>query len=62
MDKMQPEAAVEILRKHGREVTIEEAKQIVDFIYMLAEIAVAQWLRNEDSGLIHTSEHGRTGR
>lgn len=49
MEKMRPETAVKILRKHGIEVTVEEARLIVDFIYMLAEIAVAQCLRYEDS-------------
>lgn len=62
MEKMRLEAAVQILRKHGIEVTVEEARLIFDFIYMLAEIAVAQCLRNEDSRLIHSGEHGRASR
>lgn len=49
MEKMTPAQAVEILRKQGLDVTLEEAKLIVDFIYEMAAIAVAQVLREEAS-------------
>jgi hypothetical protein len=49
VEKMQPEDAVEILRKHGTEVTIQQATLILEFLRMLANIAVAQYLRNENS-------------
>lgn len=49
MDKMQPEDAVELLRKHGTEVTVEQAALILEFFRILANIAVAQYLRNENS-------------
>ena len=49
MEKMQPEDAVELLRKHGMEVTVEQAKQILEFFRILANIAVTQYLRNENS-------------
>jgi hypothetical protein len=35
---------------------------ILEFVYTMAEIAVAQCLRNEDSRLIHSGEYRRTGR
>lgn len=46
---MQPEDAVEILRKHGVEITVEQAKRILEFFRILANIAVAQYLRNDNS-------------
>lgn len=60
MEKMKPEKAVEILRKHGLQVTTEEAVLILDFIYAMAKIAIAQCLRDEDSRFIHPGEHRRT--
>jgi protein-tyrosine-phosphatase len=44
MDKLQPEKAVEILRQHGVSVSLEEAKQILELLRKLAEIAVTQYL------------------
>lgn len=46
---MRPEDAVEMLREHGTEVTIEQAVLILEFLRTLANIAVAQYLRNENS-------------
>jgi len=46
---MQPQDAVEILRQHGVEVTVEQAKRILEFLRILANIAVAQYLRNGNS-------------
>lgn len=37
--KVTPEMAVKLLKKEGTQVTLEEAKLIVDFMYNLAEIA-----------------------
>lgn len=44
MDKIQPEKAVEMLRQHGVEITVEQAKLILEFLRKLAEIAVTQYL------------------
>ena len=44
MEKIQPEKVVEILRQKGVEVTLEEAKLILDFLRKLADIAVTQYL------------------
>jgi len=49
VEKLQPEDAVEILRQYGTEVTVEQAVRILEFLRMLANIAVAQYLRNENS-------------
>ncbi len=39
-DKITPEKAVEILKKGGLEVTLEQAKLILEFLYKLADITV----------------------
>lgn len=44
MDRLQPDKAVEMLRQHGVEVTVEQAKLILEFLRKLAEIAVTQYL------------------
>ena len=44
MEKLQPEKAVEILQQNGVEVTVEQAKLILEFLRKLAEIAVTQYL------------------
>ncbi len=53
MEKLQPEAAMEILRQQGIKINSEQAKLILDFLRKLAEITVTQYLTNEDSRLIH---------
>lgn len=54
MDKLTPEWAAEVLRKHGREVTIEQAAVILELLRKMATIAVAQYLRDEDDNLKKT--------
>ena len=44
MEKIQPEKVVEILRQKGVEVTLEEAKLILEFLRKLADITVTQYL------------------
>lgn len=39
-DKITLEKAVEILKKSGLEVTFEQAKLILEFLYKLADITV----------------------
>lgn len=53
MEMMKPEKAVEILKRHGQIVTVEQAQMILDFIYKLASIAVSQVLRNQERPAIH---------
>jgi hypothetical protein len=45
-----PEKAVKILAKHGRKVSVEEAKLILDFVYDLANLSVKQVLRRHHNG------------
>jgi|GEM_PF-810806 len=61
MERMKPDTAVEILRKHGLQVSREQAVLILEFIYAMAKIAIAQCLRDENSRLIHSGEYRRTG-
>jgi len=44
-EDIKPEKAVAILRKHGIEVTPEQARLILEFLQRMADIAVAQFLR-----------------
>ena len=45
MEKIQPEKVVEILRQKGVEVTLEEARLILEFLRKLADITVTQYLK-----------------
>lgn len=45
MEKIKPEQAVEILRKQGMEVTVEEAKLILEFLRKFAAITVSNYLK-----------------
>ncbi len=42
--KLTPERVVEILKKKGTTVNIEEAKVILDFVNKIAHVAVNQYL------------------
>jgi len=44
-DKITAEKAVEILKKDGLEVTLDQAKLILEFLYQMAEIVVDQHLK-----------------
>ncbi len=44
-DKITPEKAIEILKKDGLEVTLEQAKLILAFLYQMADIVVEQHLK-----------------
>ncbi len=46
-DKISPERAIEILKNDGLEVTLEQAKLILEFLYQMADIAVDQYLQNQ---------------
>jgi len=45
MEKLQPEKIVQLLSKKGVVLSLEQAKQILDFLKKLAEIAIDQYLR-----------------
>jgi hypothetical protein len=46
MEPLKPEEAVEILRLHGVEITLEQAKQILELMWIFANIIVAQYERS----------------
>ncbi len=43
-DKITPERAIEILKKGGLEVTHDQAKLILEFLYKLADITIAKYM------------------
>lgn len=45
-ERISPEKAIEILKKDGLEVTPEQAKLILEFLYEIAEIVVDQYMGN----------------
>jgi hypothetical protein len=45
LEDIKPEKVIAILRKHGIEVTPEQARLILEFLQQMADIAVAQFLR-----------------
>ncbi|MET6998662.1 hypothetical protein [Chitinophaga defluvii] len=40
--KITPEKALKILKKGGLNVTLEQAKMILEFLYKMADIAISQ--------------------
>ena len=44
MENLKPDKAVQLLREDGIEVTVEQAKLILEFLKKLADIAVTQYL------------------
>lgn len=44
-----PERVIEILHQHGTEVTLEEAKLILDFGYRLCILSVKQVVREKSN-------------
>ena len=48
-NKVSPEKALEMLRKDGLEVSLEEAKLVLGFLKKLAKIVVSQYLSNGNS-------------
>lgn len=45
MEKLKPEQAVELLRKKGIEVSLEQATVVLEFLYLSASILIAQYLK-----------------
>jgi hypothetical protein len=42
VEKITAEEAVQTLKSHGLEVTMEEAQAILDFLYLIADISISQ--------------------
>lgn len=45
-ERISPEKAIEILKEDGLEVTLEQGKFLLEFLYQMAEIVVDQYLEN----------------
>ena len=45
VEKISPEKAIEILKKDGLEVTLEQAKIILEFLYQMAEIVLDESMK-----------------
>jgi hypothetical protein len=43
--KITPEKAVEILKENGVQVTVDQAKNILELLYFLAKLEVDQYLK-----------------
>jgi len=54
MERMKTTEAIDMLKKDGVTVTAEEAELILEFIYTMAEITVAQCLREQHNTNIET--------
>lgn len=44
--RITPKKALEILRKGGLDVTLEQARLILDFLYKMADIAMSQCFKS----------------
>ncbi len=44
---IRPETAVAVLKKNGVTVTIEEAKAILEFMYVLSDLALDQHFKEQ---------------
>jgi hypothetical protein len=63
--RLTAEQAVKMLKEENVEVTLEQAKMIVEFLRKLANLTVSNYLKKkdeEDSRPIRESEYGRTSR
>jgi len=47
IERISPDKAVELLKKDGIEVTEEQAKVILNFLYEMASIVVDQYLSKQ---------------
>lgn len=54
--RIAPDRAIKVLRKDGIDVNIEEAQIILDFLYIVAKIAIEQYVnvRENNSEIIIT--------
>lgn len=58
MEKLQPEKVMDLLRQSGMEVSVEQAKLMLEFLRKLADMAVTQYLRDENSRFVYPDKHG----
>lgn len=57
MEKLNSEKIKEIFARNGEEITLDQAKEVLELLKKLANIAVAQTLRNDDCKSVHTGEY-----
>lgn len=63
--RLTPEQTLKILKEENVEVTLEQARQILEFLRKLANLTVSNYLKRkneEDRRPLRKSEHGRTSR
>ncbi|WP_156522639.1 hypothetical protein [Arachidicoccus ginsenosidimutans] len=46
METIQPEKILAILKQHGTQLTLEQARLVLEFMYKLATIAISTYLGN----------------
>jgi len=47
MEKIKPEKAIEILRRRGMEISVEQATQLLELLKKFANIIVGQYLESQ---------------
>lgn len=47
MDKMTPVKAQEIMKKHGQQITLTQAQEVLKFMRMLASFEVKKYLASK---------------
>jgi hypothetical protein len=47
MEKLNPEKVMGMLHKSGKEITVDEATAVLDFLRLLANITVSQYLEEK---------------
>jgi hypothetical protein len=47
MEKIKPEKALEMLRKKGVDISLEQAAQVLELLRKFANIMVSQYLANQ---------------
>jgi hypothetical protein len=52
MEKLKPEKAVEMLRKQGVDISIEQAAQMLELLRKFAAVTVAQQLENSTPSIL----------
>lgn len=57
IEKLTPEKSIDILRKNGTGLSLEEAQKVIEFMYELANLAITKYLDDEDSKFIHPGKY-----
>jgi len=57
VERISPEKAIEILKKDGLEVTLEQAKLILEFLYQMADVVVDQYLEKSKLNYVNSLKY-----